>query len=204
MYKHIVDIISSLDTKEIAAERKEVLVLLKEFVKTRLSTSGEVALLFICTHNSRRSHLAQVWAHVMAHFHGHHGVSTYSGGTEATAIFSQTLEALMAQGFAAIKLSEGSNPVWALRCDEHAAPIICFSKAMDHAYNPTNGFGAIMTCDSADEACPFVPGASGRFPIRYMDPKSSDGTERMVQTYHERSLEIAREMKFIFERDPLL
>jgi arsenate reductase len=136
----------------------------------------------------------------MAHYFGRYGVFTYSGGTEATAVFSQTLETLKAHGFAVTKLFDSANPVWALRYDEQAAPIVCFSKAMDHEYNPSKGFGAIMTCDSADEACPFVPGASVRFPIRYVDPKSSDGTDRMVQTYHERSLEIAREMKYIFER----
>jgi hypothetical protein len=134
MYKHIVDIISSLDTKEIAAERKEVLVPLKEFVKTRLSTSGEVALLFICTHNSRRSHLAQVWAHVMAHFYGHHGISTYSGGTEATAVFSQTLETLIAQGFGGgVKGFSGSTALVTSVNTRNAG--IDFQRDLDNASN---------------------------------------------------------------------
>jgi arsenate reductase (thioredoxin) len=199
MYKSITDIIESLNTQQIHVERLFLLNPLKAFVQNELETKGHVSLVFICTHNSRRSHLSQVWAQLMANHFKRHGFASYSAGTEATAVFSQTIETLMGHGCASSKLSDGNNPIWALRFDEQAPPLICFSKALDHPFNPVGNFGAIMTCDSADVACPVVPGAIARFPIRYNDPKSSDGTEGMVQTYHERSLEIAREMKYIFE-----
>jgi arsenate reductase (thioredoxin) len=199
MYKSITDLIEALNTQLIPLERLVLLNPLKSFVQNELAANGHVSLVFICTHNSRRSHLSQVWAQLMANYYRRHGVTSYSAGTEATAVYSQTLETLMGHGCVGSKLSEGNNPIWALRFDEQAPPLICFSKALDHPFNPDRNFGAIMTCDSADEACPFVPGASARFPIRYSDPKASDGTDSMVQTYHERSLEIAREMKYIFE-----
>ena len=57
-----------------------------------------------------------------------------------------------------------------------------------------------MTCSTADEGCPFIAGAEKRFPIRYDDPKTFDGTELMNEKYTERSLEIASEMFYVFSQ----
>ena len=75
-----------------------------------------------------------------------------------------------------------------------------FSKKYDHAFNPKDDFTAIMTCGHADENCPIVQGASARFPLTYIDPKVSDGTDKQMETYMDRSLEIAREAKYIFSK----
>jgi arsenate reductase len=102
------------------------------------------------------------------------------------------------QGFEIQKLSQESNPVYAVKFDENEPAIICFSKKFDDAFNPTSEFGAIMTCSSADEGCPFIAGAEVRLPIRYDDPKAFDGTDLMNAKYAERSLEIASEMYYVF------
>jgi arsenate reductase len=127
-------------------------------------------------------------------------VCCYSGWTEATAMFPKVAETLINQGFQIQKLSDEKNPVYAVKFDENQAPIICFSKTYGDDFNPKTSFGAIMTCDNADEGCPMVFGAEARIPIKYNDPKAFDGTDLMDEKYAERSLEIATEMYFVFSQ----
>ncbi len=195
----IKEIITQLSTENISEERKKNLLPLVEFIQNKISKNEEIRLNFICTHNSRRSHLSQIWAQTMASFFGMKNVFCYSGGTEATAMFPKVAETLTNQGFEILKLSETENPVYAVKFAENEHAIICFSKKYDDDFNPKSEFVAILTCDSADENCPIVYGAEARIPIKYKDPKSSDGTPEMNETYFNRSLEIATELKFVFE-----
>ncbi|WP_374364222.1 low molecular weight phosphatase family protein [Cloacibacterium sp.] len=195
----IKEIIAQLSTENISEERKNILQPLVEFIQNKISKNEEIRLNFICTHNSRRSHLSQIWAQTMASFFGMKNVFCYSGGTEATAMFPKVAETLTNQGFEILKLSETENPVYAVKFAENEHAIICFSKKYDDDFNPKSEFVAILTCDSADENCPIVYGAEARIPIKYKDPKSSDGTPEMNETYFNRSLEIATELKFVFE-----
>ena len=199
MNTKINEIIAQLSTENISEERKAILQPLIEFIIFKVLNNEEIRLNFICTHNSRRSHLSQIWAQTMAHHFGVKNVFCYSGGTEATAMFPKVAETLINQGFEILKLSETENPVYAVKFAENEHAVICFSKKYDDDFNPKSAFAAILTCDSADENCPIVYGAEARFPIKYEDPKKSDGTPEMNETYFNRSLEIATEMKFVFE-----
>ena len=193
------EIISQLSTERISEERKIILQPLIEFISSKISKNEEVRLNFICTHNSRRSHLSQIWAQTMANYYQIENVFCYSGGTEAAAMFPKVVETLRNQGFEILKLSETENPVYAVKFAENEHAVICFSKKYNDDFNPKSAFAAILTCDSADENCPIVYGAEARIPIKYEDPKKSDGTPEMNETYFNRSLEIATEMKFVFE-----
>ena len=193
------EIIAQLSTERISEERKRILQPLIQFISSKLSKNEEIRLNFICTHNSRRSHLSQIWAQTMAYYYQIENVFCYSGGTEATAMFPKVAETLSNQGFKILKLSEIENPVYAVKFVENEHAVICFSKKYDDDFNPKSAFAAILTCDSADENCPIVYGAETRIPIKYEDPKKSDGTPEMNETYFNRSLEIATEMKFVFE-----
>ena len=193
------EIIAQLSTERISEERKRILQPLIQFISSKLSKNEEVRLNFICTHNSRRSHLSQIWAQTMAYYYQIENVFCYSGGTEATAMFPKISETLANQGFEILKLSETENPVYAVKFAENEHAVICFSKKYNDDFNPKSAFAAILTCDSADENCPIVYGAEARIPIKYEDPKKSDGTPEMNVTYFNRSLEIATEMKFVFE-----
>ncbi|WP_396211625.1 protein-tyrosine-phosphatase [Flavobacterium sp.] len=181
-------------------ERKEVLQPLIEYVQNKVNSNKEIRLNFICTHNSRRSHLSQVWAQTMAFHFEIQTIFCYSGGTEATAMFPKVGETLANQGFEIQKLSETQNSVYAIKIDENQHPIICFSKTYFDSFNPKSKFGAIMTCNNADEGCPMVFGAEARFSIKYDDPKAFDGTDVMNEKYTERSLQIASEMYFVFSQ----
>ncbi len=184
----------------ISIERKEILQPLVAYIQNRVNDKKEIRLNFICTHNSRRSHLAQIWAQTMAFHFEIQNVYCYSGGTEATAMFPKVGETLMNQGFQIQKLSNEQNPVYAVKFDKNQHPIICFSKTYFDDFNPKNNFGAIITCNNADEGCPMVFGAEARFPVKYDDPKAFDGTEIMNEKYAERSLQIASEMYYVFNQ----
>ncbi len=193
------EIIAQLSTERISEERKRILQPLIQFISSKITKNEEVRLNFICTHNSRRSHLSQIWAQTMANYYQIENVFCYSGGTEATAMFPKVVETLRNQGFVILNLSEAENPVYAVKFAENEHSVICFSKKYNDDFNPKSAFAAILTCDSADENCPIVYGAEARIPIKYEDPKKSDGTAEMNETYFNRSLEIATEMKFVFE-----
>ncbi len=198
MYIKINDLISQFSVNSIALERKTILQPLIEYIQIKKNNNEAILLNFICTHNSRRSHFSQVWAQTMSYYFNIKNVCCYSGGTEATAMFPKVVQTLINQGFNIQKLSENENPVYAIKYSENENPIICFSKIYNNEFNPKSNFAAVLTCSNADEGCPMVLGADGRFPITYNDPKQFDGTELMNEKYLERSLEIAQEMFYVF------
>ncbi|WP_299117333.1 low molecular weight phosphatase family protein [uncultured Winogradskyella sp.] len=192
------NLINSLDISAIPEDRKTGLNVLKEYIQTKKDNNQDINLNFICTHNSRRSHLSQIWAQTIASYFQVKNVFCYSGGTEATAMFPVVGDTLKKQGFEINKLSNEKNPVYAVKFAEDLYPIICFSKTFDANFNPKNNFAAVMTCSHADENCPFIAGAEQRIPVRYDDPKAFDNTPQQLEKYEERSLQIATEMKYIF------
>lgn len=200
MFPQIKIHLNYFDALAITEERKAVLQPMVTYIQNKKKEQQTIRLNFICTHNSRRSHLSQIWAQTMAHYFGVPKVHCYSGGTEATALFPKVAETLTAQGFHIQMLSTQDNPVYAIKYDDNEEAVVCFSKCYDDSFNPSTGFAAIMTCNSADEACPMVIGAEARFPIKYDDPKAFDGTELQTAKYAERSLEIAREMWWVFSQ----
>lgn len=198
--KKIQKFIDSLDIEDIPKERKQVLEPLIGYIQKRVDEKkNSIRLNFICTHNSRRSHLAQIWAKVVAYYFEFPYIDCYSGGTEATALYSSVIKTLEDVGFNTQILAGTDNPVYSIRYAENELPIIGFSKTITHSFNPQQ-FAAIMTCSQADEECPFVPGATQRIAIAYDDPKSYDGTPLETEKYNERSMQVATEMKYIFSK----
>lgn len=200
IFQSLNDYISGLELEPILEERKQTLAPLVDYIQEKVGDGEAVRINFICTHNSRRSHLSQVWAQTMAHYFGIKNVSCYSGGTEATALFPKVAETFANTGFEVNSLSEGNNPVYSIKFSENEHPVIGFSKRMDDGFNPKSAFAAIMTCSQADEGCPFVPGAERRIPITYEDPKAFDDTPQQAEKYRERSKQIASEMFYVFSQ----
>lgn len=198
--KKLQNFISSLNLTDIPDERKKTMQALVDYIQRKVNDNIPIRLNFICTHNSRRSHLAQIWAQTLAYHFGIKNVTCYSGGTEATALYPMIIDTLINVGFRIEKLSHNDNPVYSIKYAENELPIIGFSKKMDAHFNPKSGFCAIMTCSQADEGCPFVPGAEKRVPITYDDPKEFDNTPQQAAKYQERSLQIASEMFYVFSK----
>ena len=200
VFSGIDSVLSSLKINSISEERKKVLQPLINFIHSKKDVHQPIYLNFICTHNSRRSHLSQVWAQTIAHYLDIDKVFCYSGGTEATALFPVVAQTLVQQGFEIQMISEGKNPVYAIKYEANAYPVIGFSKVYDDAFNPKSGFAAIMTCSQADAGCPFIAGAEKRIPITYEDPKAFDNSPQQAEKYLERSIQIATELFYVFSK----
>lgn len=183
---------------ELSAERKEKLQVLVDFLKNR--NRNKTDLIFICVHNSRRSHLSQVWAQIAANHFGHEYIHTYSGGTEVTAMFPKVAQTFLKQGFDVKTIAEGENPVYSIKSNQNSLPIIGFSKLYDDSFNPQSDFGAVMVCSAADTNCPYISTAAQRILIPFEDPKASDGTPEQDKVYAKRSIEIAAHFFWVFNQ----
>ena len=200
LFPEIENVINTLNFESISDDRKIILQPLVDFIQRKANNGQEIRLNLICTHNSRRSHLSQVWAQTAAAQYGVKNVFCYSGGTEATAMFPVAAKTLAKQGFQIKTIAEGSNPVYAIKYAENEHPVIGFSKTFDDDFNPQSEFAAILTCSSADKGCPFIAGAEKRIPVTFEDPKAFDNTPQQAEKYEERSLQIATEMFYVFSQ----
>lgn len=202
MYPELAESIEEIKSKagENPNERKEELDALAEFIQTKIEKGETAKLTFICTHNSRRSHMSQIWAATAAAEYGMaEKVETFSGGTEATAFNPRAVKAMNEAGFQ-IEAKGEENPFYFIQYSDQGPKIKCWSKVFDDPANPSQAFAAVMTCSQADEACPIVPGAEARFSIPYEDPKAADNTPEEVEGYLERSEQIATEMFYVFSK----
>ena len=189
--------LSIIESVKVPEDRMQALGELIQYINEKRGRQEPVHLNFICTHNSRRSQLAQIWAQVMSAIYNV-DAQCYSGGIEVTELNSRAVEAIQRQGFEVIR--EGINNPYYFVCYSNDRPSIqCYSKIFDdQALGPIPPFAAIMTCAHADENCPVISGAESRIPIRYEDPKLYDGIDQEREKYTERSLQIASEMMYVF------
>jgi len=196
LQRYLSNCVASFDV--IPSDRKADLAKVADYIRERLSRSEPAKLTFICTHNSRRSHLSQIWAQVAVDYYGLSGVETFSGGTEATALNPRAVAALQRCGLKIVADETNAvNPRYSVYSSDSSDPQICFSKVYDAAPNPTKGYCAVMTCSQADDACPLVMGCDLRTAIRYEDPKVADDTDCEAQRYDERSAQICGEMLYL-------
>ncbi len=200
MHPNLKQTIESLDTSALSNERKEIVKPLIEYISAKVENNDPIRIVFICTHNSRRSHLAQIWMQTLAHYHDISSFYSYSAGTEKTAVYPSVIDTLKNSGFLIEQLSEGKNPIYAVKFDDNESGVNAFSKELTSGFNPKSDFAAIMTCSQADEGCPFIAGAEKRIPITYEDPKAFDNTDEEEAKYNERSLQIATELQYVFQQ----
>jgi len=198
MFVAVRNFFNDLDVESIPLSRKRDLDILTDYINSSLSNHKKAQLTFICTHNSRRSHLCQIWAQVAARYFEIASVFCSSGGTEVTEVFPKIVETIKIQGLEVCSRKKKKNPNYFIEYSEIMPPIKAFSKKYDHKNNPKNEFAAIMTCDHASENCPVVLGADQRIALTYKDPKASDGTDQQDEVYASRSIQIATEMKYVF------
>ncbi len=175
--------------------RTEVLKEIIHYARLKISEDTDPKLVFICTHNSRRSHFGSIWAHIAFSIYGHL-ISSHSGGTEETSFNKNAINALRRAGIR-ITGDHGSNPKYEVYFSQSNDPVLCWSKKYDHPSNPQGGFCALMTCSEADAECPIIPGVEKRISLLYQDPKEFDGTDMQDDKYDERCFQIAVEMLYV-------
>lgn len=200
LFQKLLTQINNIDEKSVIEQRKIILQPLIDYINLKHNNREEVRLNFICTHNSRRSHLAQVWAQTIAQYFNLRQVFCYSGGTESTSVYIAAVKALKQFGFEIDIIADNDNPVYSIKYSLNQLPIIGFSKRFDHPFNPKTDFAAILTCSDADEGCPFIEGADVRIPMTFEDPKVYDNTSLQSEKYIQRGLQIATELKYVFSK----
>ncbi len=167
-------------------------------INESITKYGKAEITVICTHNSRRSQLGQLWIKVAAIHYGIKNIYTFSGGTEATSFNYRMVNAVKEYGFKVKQLDENANPKYHIPLGEEDESMdILFSKVYSENYNPQSNYIAIMVCSQADEGCPFVAGASKRISLPYIDPKEFDDTEFESFKYLEKVKEIGRDMLYM-------
>lgn len=181
----------------ISSERKRVLEKIALCINEMKASGSEVNLLYVCTHNSRRSHFGQVAAALAAAFYGINDMHSFSAGTEVTAMNHNAVNALTALGCEVLKEGHSNNPNYRVSFGAET-DIVCFSKMYNDTTIPKHNLIAIMTCTDAEQNCPFIPAARYRISTPYQDPKQSDGTGHEAQTYYERLTQILTETLYIF------
>lgn len=182
---------------KVGPERRAVLEAIAADLAAQLEQGKPAKLTYICTHNSRRSHMSQIWAQTAAYYYGLDRVHAYSGGTQVTECNCRTVTAMRRAGFAIEDATTGDNPLYLVHYAEDRPPVRAYSKLYDARGNPRTGFIALMTCSSADRSCPNVRGAIARHAIHYADPRLCDDTPTETAAYNERCREIAREMFYL-------
>lgn len=194
------EFILNISKESIPKNRRDTIQPLVNFIQKKVDQQEKIRLTFICTHNSRRSHLAQVWAQTMAYYFRIEAVFCYSGGTIATALFPTVIQTLSEMGFSIHKLTHGKNPIYNIKYAVNEPSIISFSKEWHNEFNPKNEFAAILTCSQADEDCPNIWGAEKRISLPFEDPKTYDNHPRKILKYKAINIEIASELYYVFSK----
>ena len=108
-------------------------------------------VLFLCTHNSARSQMAEGFLRRLAGDR----FEVASAGTEATRVHPLALRVM-----AEVGIDLGSH----------------ISKTVDHLLEQPWDY-VITVCDSANERCPLSPGRTTRLHWSFDDPSQATGTE---------------------------
>ena len=183
---------------EINEARKKELTMLADKIKQQINEQGSSKVTFVCTHNSRRSQLAELWLRAASEYYGLENIASYSGGTEATAFNPRMVDAVLRFGFYLRRSKDATNPRYLASIDsKHTNDHTMFSKKYDDEFNPGKDFIAVMVCSQADAECPFVPGAYSRISLPYEDPKAFDDTDQEATAYDQKVEEIGRELLFV-------
>jgi arsenate reductase len=134
------------------------------------NSKKKVRILFLCTHNSARSQMAEGLLREM----GASDFEVYSAGTEATLVRPLAIKSMAEIG---IDVSQQRSKV-----------------LTEYLQQP---FDYVITvCDQANESCPIFPGASHRLHWSFPDPSKATGSEaQQLAVYREVRNALAAQIK---------
>ena len=113
--------------------------------------SEKKEVLFICTHNSARSHMAEGFVNAL---YGEHFVA-HSAGTEPSQVNPFAIRVMAEIGIA---------------ISDH------YSKGVEQFLDQEFDY-VVTVCDHANEACPFFAGGKERIHRGFQDPAALEGSE---------------------------
>ncbi len=188
-----------IDLGKIPQKRKKILLEIVSYIKQNYLIEDRSNIIFICTHNSRRSQLAQCWLSVSCRYYNLNKINTFSGGLEITSLNSNALNALKRSGFIVNHIDTKDN-IYLLKTSKKNKGQTLYSKKHDSKNNPQRKFLAIITCSDANKQCPVVRGADKKIFLPYHDPRISDGSGLEKTTYDQSCFNIAQEMFYIMKK----
>ena len=180
-------------------ERKILLNLLSDSIYEQLQQQKTISLAFICTHNSRRSHLAQMWFWLACQRFGLTNIECLSAGTEKTALNDRIVDSARRFGLTIQTKDRSTNPIYQLSSPLADQQLSLFSKKVEELPNSINKPMAIMVCDHASENCPYVNFKKVGH-LHYVDPKYADDTIEESMVYDKTLQRIACEMIYLAEQ----
>lgn len=143
-------------------------------VRRREPSMTPIRVLFVCTHNSARSQLAEA---LLARFGGP-AFEVYSAGTEATRVNPYAIRILAEQGI-----------------DWSSAT----SKVIDRFLGDQFDY-VITVCDRARETCPVFPGSTNTLHWGLDDPSDVQGTdEERVEAFRRTAMEVSARLRPFIE-----
>jgi len=192
--KNIKNII--INSENILDNRKKTLLNISNYIKEKVLKKNVVNLVFICTHNSRRSQLAQVWSYVAINYYKLENIKVFSGGTEVDVFNFNVINSLKKSGLIIETIKKNK---FLIKISEQNKGLKYYSKKYDSKDNPKSDFLAIMTCSNADEKCSIIRGSEKKTFLPYKDPKTSDGSGNEKKIYDQTCFYIAQEMFLIMK-----
>ncbi len=142
------------------------------------------SIVFICTHNSRRSQLCEFWAKYFSN-HYEKNLNFYSAGVEKTEVYNGVFKALLRCG---IKRLNNKLIV-------EKKSIRLESKTLEEIH--LKSFISIFNCSDAEKNCPIDFRSIANINLKYEDPKRFDGSSLEEDEYFKTSYKIARELNYI-------
>ncbi len=198
IYDKLTSWIANLPIENIDVNRMDMLTEIGKNLREHLAVKKQFNLHFLCTHNSRRSQMAQALGQLMASFFDL-PISCFSGGTEVTAFHPNAIQCLRAIGFQIYeKENIGNQSTFQVNFSDQENGAIMWSKLIDDPRNPKEDFIAMFTCDQAAEACPIVFGSLQNIKLNYQDPKIYDSLKNAHKAYVKCAIKIASELKIVF------
>ena len=179
--------------------RKDKLVKLAQVIKRNHEQQNIVKIIFICTHNSRRSQFSQVWAYVSSLYFKLDFIEFCSGGIEVDSVNLNVINSLINSGLK-IEKTHNNKVIYLLKSFKKDKGINLYSKVYDSKLNPSKHFIAIMTCSDADQMCPVIKGADKKISLPYSDPRVADNTGLEKEVYNQTCSIIAKEMFYLMKQ----
>ena len=128
-------------------------------------------IVFVCTHNSRRSIYCEVWGKIIANKYSKN-INFYSAGTKKTSVYGEVIKSFSRLGIKSKTLEE-------IQLDK----FIC-----------------IFTCSKAERSCPIDTRSIVNIPLLFDDPKKFDGLKNERIEYQKTCSQIAEKINFILKR----
>lgn len=180
----------------VAENRKIKLDQIVNAIATDLKKKNKAIVKFICTHNSRRSQLAEFMLDVLAR-EKKLRIVALSAGTVATAFEPRMVKAIMAEGFELLEYGQKPNPLYIYRIE--IDDLYYYSKKYDDKLLDAGESTIVTVCSEAETDCPVIPGTGQRIHLPYDDPKAHDNTAKEAEAYESKVMEIGLEMNYVVE-----